>query len=141
MARPLLFCIADEAKPFARKLLHARDPRNFYLADSRACPSERPRLKTELKDDETLETDFIGASEEDCQQWSLEMGPQVKFIEYDIIAIADARSAKDDILSLQYYPLFEEPVEYEKFGPLPPRLNVGNNFRIDYKDAFKSPST
>ncbi|KAF2095296.1 hypothetical protein NA57DRAFT_79785 [Rhizodiscina lignyota] len=136
MTFPLLFCIAEEAKPFARKALSTG---YFNLAESRVCPTKR----TGLKDDEPLETEFIGASKEECQQFSLEKArpPQVNFIEYDIIAVVDARSAKDDTLLLQYYaqqldPPYEDPIEYEKFGPLPPKLNVWYDFRIDYKDAF-----
>jgi hypothetical protein len=48
-----------------------------------------------LRDDETFDTDFIGASEEECQQWVKENGARVNFITHDLIAIADARSAKD----------------------------------------------
>jgi hypothetical protein len=89
----------------------------------------------ELKDDETFETDFIGASEQDCQKWALEKQFQVNFIEQDIIAIADARSARDDTFSIQYYAHPEPALEFGGFGVLPRERNTWYDFRIDYKGA------
>ena len=113
--------------------------RIFYLVESHVCPSNYEGFKLELKDDETFETDFIGASEQDCQKWALEKQFQVKFIEQDIIAIADARSARDDTLLIQYYAREldspEGPLEFEEFGVLPREHNTWYDFRIDYKGA------
>jgi hypothetical protein len=90
----------------------------------------------ELKDDETFETDFIGASAQDCQQWALEKQVQANFIDYDLIAIADARSAGDDTLLLQYYSReLEEPLEFWEFGVLPREHTTWYDFRIDYRGA------
>jgi len=115
----------------------------FYLVESRVCPTSSEGFKKGLGDDETFETDFIGASEEDCQQWVLENAPQVNFIVPDLIAIADARSAKDGTILIQAYqtvlPLDEE--EFEGDVPLcaklPPRdkYNTWWSYRVDFKDA------
>jgi hypothetical protein len=113
--------------------------RIFYLVESHVCPSNGDGFKLELKDDETFETDFIGASEQDCQKWAQEKQFQVNFIEQDIIAIADARSARDDTLLMQYYAREldspEGPLEFEEFGVLPREHNTWYDFRIDYKGA------
>ena len=113
--------------------------RIFYLVESHVCPSDREGFKTELKDDETFETDFIGASEQDCQKWVLEKSFQVNFIDQDILAIADARSARDDTLLIQYYAREMDPpepfLEFPEFGILPRENNIWYDFRIDYKGA------
>ena len=96
-----------------------------------------------MGDNKTFETDFIGASEEDCQQWVQENAPQVKFIVPDLIAIADARSAKDGTILIQVYqheaPPDEEELEEDvpPFAKLPPRdkSNTWWSYRVDFKDA------
>jgi len=94
-----------------------------------------------LGDDETFVTEFIGASEEDCQQWVQENARN--FIVPDLIAIADARTAKDGTILIQPYQ-HEVPPELEdldmawpSFGKLPPRdkSNTWWGFRIEIKDA------
>jgi hypothetical protein len=75
----------------------------FYLVQSRLCPTSSEEFELRLLDDETIETDFIGASEEDCQQWVKENAARVNFIAPDLIAIADARSAKDGTILIQVY--------------------------------------
>jgi hypothetical protein len=113
--------------------------RIFYLVKSHICPSDYEGFKTELKYDETFETDFIGASEQDCQKWALEKQFQVNFIEQDTIAIADARSARDDTLLIQSYARELDPpepaLEFGEFGVLPREHNTWYDFRIDYKGA------
>jgi hypothetical protein len=113
--------------------------RIFYLVESNVCPSNREGFKTELTDDETFETDFIGASEQDCKEWALEKQFQVKFIEQNIIAIVDARSARDNTLLIQYYAEELDPpepaLEFGEFGALPQEPNTWYDYRIDYKGA------
>jgi hypothetical protein len=94
-----------------------------------------------LKDDEPFETDFIGASEEDCQQWVQENAPKTNFIVPDLIGIADARSAKDGTILIQALqpdlPPYEEEYGFPPFGILPPpdRRNTWWSYRVDLKDA------
>jgi hypothetical protein len=111
----------------------------FYLIESKTYPNKREVFRKELKDDETFESEFIGASEEECQKWALEKQFQVKFLDQDIIAIADARSAKDDTLLIQYYARDMDPpepyLEFPGFGVLPKKRNIWYDYRIDYKDA------
>jgi len=144
MTRILLFCIADEAKPFVRKALDVKlvvgslSTPIFFLVESHVCPSSEDGFKVELKDNETFETDFISASEQDCQKWTLEKQFQVNFIEQNIIAIADARSTRDGTLLIQFYDEEldnSEPLEFGEFGELPREHNKWYDFRVDYKGA------
>jgi hypothetical protein len=73
----------------------------FLLVESRVCPTGAEGFKKGLGDDETFETEFIGASEEDCQRWVQENTRN--FIVADLIAIADARTAKDGTILIQPY--------------------------------------
>jgi hypothetical protein len=57
-----------------------------------------PGFKYELTNDETFESEFIVASKLDCQRWALEQQSQNNLVEQDFIAIADARSARDNTL-------------------------------------------
>lgn len=109
----------------------------FLLAETRAAPGDQ-RLKQELEKDETFETGFIGASEQDCQAWAMEMQYRVNYIEQDIIAILDARSARDGTVLLQCY-------VHEKFGlgeegelgVFPEEAKRWYDFRIDIRYTFK----
>lgn len=114
----------------------------FYLVESHADPSSDESFKRALKDNETFETGFIGASEQECQNWALEKQFQVNFIEQDFIAIADERSAKDDTLLIQYYARElpeldpeEDGMPFGELGILPRERNTWHDFRIDYKRA------
>jgi hypothetical protein len=42
--------------------------RAFFLVESHICPASEDGFKIELGDNENLETDFIGTSEQDCQK-------------------------------------------------------------------------
>lgn len=119
-----------------------RDVRNipergvFYLVESRNGLGNSQRFKEELAETEGLETDFIGASDQDCRKWALETQLQYKMVEQDIIAIADKRSASDGTLAMHYY-TWEAGVDLEKYG-LPPRQeNQWYIFRVMAKDAGK----
>lgn len=116
----------------------------FHLVESRVCPTSSEGFKKRLGDNETFETDFIGASEEDCQQWAQE-NPR-NFIDSELITVADARTAKDGTILIQVYQsdLPPEENEYERdhppfppFGELPPRdkNNTWWSYRVDIKDA------
>lgn len=111
----------------------------FYLVESRAGPSDGQGFKAELNDDETFETDFIGASEQDCQQWAVEKQSQHNIIEQDIIAIADVRSATDSTLLMQHYVHKEadgeEPLQFGRYGVLPRERDTWHDFRIDPSGA------
>jgi hypothetical protein len=123
---------------FVRKALDTyEDPevRTFYLVESRDGPSGDQRFRQTLGDDETFETDFVGASAQECQSWALDMQSRHNFIERDLIAIADVRSASDDTLSMHFYS--GEPLEYEPYGLLPRSSNTWYEFRIDHKGADK----
>ncbi|KAL9085602.1 MAG: hypothetical protein Q9165_007502 [Trypethelium subeluteriae] len=138
MARALLFCIAEEAKTFVPKALGLKRNytpcRLFWLVETHTLPSDSQGFKSELKDNEIFETDFIGASIEDCQKWALEKQYQVNFIDQNFIAVADARSARDDTLLMQYYS-GENILEIEGHGDLPRESNTWYNFRIDQSKA------
>jgi hypothetical protein len=98
-------------------------------------------FKQSLGENETFETDFIGASEEACQQLVREN--RRGLIAYEQLAIADARTAKDGTILIQVYqegdPSFDEEqvAPFPPFGILPPRDrdNTWWSYRVDFKDA------
>jgi hypothetical protein len=114
----------------------------FYLVESHVCPSSGDGFKSELKENDSFQTEFVGASIQQCQEWALEKQSQVNFIEQSVIAIADARSTRDDTLSMQYYspeieppPLEDGEFEFGEFGILPRERNMWYDWRVDYKHA------
>ncbi|KAI1378082.1 hypothetical protein F4677DRAFT_34840 [Hypoxylon crocopeplum] len=133
----LLFCTALEAKSIMPKLLAVEASKNidlFALAGSREVQKEED-LKTELKEGELFETDFIGASEGDCQAWALEQMGRFNSLDKQLIAIADKRSAQDQTIVMQFYN--EEPgLEFPGHGTLPPEQGKWYSFRIKYEDTF-----
>jgi len=117
----------------------------FWLVESRICPAEYKGFKHELGDGETFETEFIGASEEDCQKWEREISDEVNFINRALIAIADARTVKDQTLLIQFYqlsalPTPEDNLPWPEFGDLPPpdKENTWWSYRVSFKDAAEA---
>jgi len=55
--------------------------RIFYLVELRTCPTSREGFKEQLAENEAFETEFIGASPQDCQKWALEKQVQTPSIE------------------------------------------------------------
>ena len=106
----------------------------FYLVESYKGPSDGQKFKQVLADDETFETDFIGASAQDCRKWAVEKQYQNKMIEKDIIAIADEQSTRDDTLSIQFYSR-GPGIELEGHGILPQAQKKWYDFRVIYKEA------
>lgn len=110
--------------------------RLFYLVDSHTLPKNDEKFRMELGENETFETDWIGASEQDCQKWTLEKQYQVNWISQDVIAIADARSARDDTILIQFHSRVEpEPLEFGRYGVLPQEQNTWYNFRVELSKA------
>ena len=106
---------------------------HFSLVELRSGPSNEQPFKEILKEGEAFETDFIGASKQDCQKWALE-NDKSKNIVNGLIAILDARSAKDRTLVIQFYNDPKGPkLECGDFGILPKELGLWYEFRIDYK--------
>lgn len=108
----------------------------FFLIESRDCPSDRSGFKTELVNDEAFKTEFVGASEQDCQNWALEKQRETLFIEPNIIAIANARTAKNGTILMQWYHQGEGE-DIPPYGILPPKSNTWYDFRIDPENAEK----
>jgi hypothetical protein len=107
----------------------------FYLVESRVGPTDRPGFKYKLTKNETFESEFIVASKLDCQRLALEQQRQNNLVEQDFIAIADARSARDNTLLLQYYSHKDHPLEFPRYGILPRESQEHDawiDFRIDY---------
>lgn len=122
---------------FVRKALDVKSDagsRTFYLVESYNGPSDGQEFRQELADNESFQTDFIGASEQDCRKWALEKQSQNGMIEQDIVAIADKRSASDDTLSMQFY-IREPGHEFPKHGILPREQNKWHDFRVIYTQA------
>lgn len=111
---------------------------DFFLVESRNIEArEDPRdssvFRFKLNDGDSFETDFINASEEDCQNWALQQMDRFNFIEPDIIAILDKHSFTNESLLVKYYsrgPGFEFP-GFD--GLLPQEENKWYAFRVHYQ--------
>jgi hypothetical protein len=123
-------------------------PRVYYLVESKVCPDSSKGFKCQLQDGEPFESEFIGASQEECQNWAKRNWDDVNFIQENIIAIADERSARDGTLLLSYYCSTAEhaQLEFEGWGFLPPRSDTWYDFRIEprgsddlHTDLFFAP--
>ncbi|KAI1170209.1 hypothetical protein F4777DRAFT_584134 [Nemania sp. FL0916] len=140
MAAHLLFCTASEAKPFIYKAMDVKIPGTdqswFNLVETRADPENGDHFKRELKTDEEFGTEFIGASEKECQDWAMEMQGRHNFIGQDLIAIADARSASDDTLLMQFYGRKPDNDDTER-EPWPQENDSWHSYRVDYREAHK----
>lgn len=84
-----------------------------------------------MTDDDIVQSDFIGASVADCQQWALEKQTQTNTAEFNMIVIADERSSQDDTLLVQYYATFSE-WGLPEGEPLPPKINTWYSYRVHY---------
>ncbi|MCJ1311639.1 hypothetical protein MMC25_005312 [Agyrium rufum] len=141
MAGVLLFCISEDAKDFVRKITHVDssteegEEGTFYLVRSRTDLSKCERLKGYLEDNESYESDFIGASVQECQTWAREMQVKVGYLDYDLIGIADERSAKDGTVLMQHYSSGDYVEIFEPEGILPKIRNKWYDFRIEAKYA------
>lgn len=126
--------------------LEGYDP--FALVQSRQPPVKAEAFKEKLGTEEVFDTDFVGASVEECRTWARRYQDQFgSAIERDLFFIMDERSAKDQTLSLQYYnrgegiPNRYEGLHPEEGGPpyredelLPQKAGTWYTFRIRPKD-------
>ncbi|KAI1495408.1 hypothetical protein F5X99DRAFT_403673 [Biscogniauxia marginata] len=145
MPRILLFCTAEEAKPFVPRILSVEKESQglnlFFLVESRSVQArEDPRdsgmFRSELSDGEGFETDFINASEQDCQSWALQQMGRFNFIEQDIIAILDKRCVTDESLLISFYAR-GAGIQFPGFdGLLPQEQGKWYTFRIPYRKTF-----
>jgi hypothetical protein len=111
------------------------------LAESRVCPTSLDDFVKALGENETFGTDFIGASEEVCQQFVKQN--YRNFITSSQLAIADARTAEDGTILIQVYQA-EDPscnedlvLPWPGFGILPPRdrENTWWSYRVNLEHA------
>jgi len=116
-------------------------PGIFYLVESKTNPRDCAKFKRQLNPNDTIESAFIGASDEDCQAWLLKEQDGVDFIETDILTIADARSAIDSTLLVKVY--VREPGAFGFYDGIvderqrfPEKGYTWYDFRIDYKAAW-----
>ncbi|KAI0153006.1 hypothetical protein GGR57DRAFT_513250 [Xylariaceae sp. FL1272] len=114
MTYNLLFCTAEEVKPLVPEVLAAKEgaERSIYpyaLVESRQGFQPGQRFRDRLQANEIFETDFIGASIDECGAWALEKEGH-KYLCIHTIILLDARSAKDKTVTVWRYPLeFEAP--------------------------------
>ncbi|KAI1292442.1 hypothetical protein F5Y03DRAFT_402951 [Xylaria venustula] len=107
MTQHLLFCTAEEAKAFVPQVLASEEGQGIYpwaLVESRQGLRSGQPFRDRQRGDETFETDFIGASVADCGAWTLERIDN-NCLFTDSMIILDARSAKDQTVTLCIYPL------------------------------------
>jgi hypothetical protein len=108
--------------------------RYFFLTESRECPSEADNMKRELADNEPFSSPFIGASNEECQKFLLDYQDIALFLEPNIIGIADARTAVDGTILVQWYNE-SEGWDLEPYGMLPGKAESFWDFRIRPEDV------
>lgn len=108
-------------------------PPMFLLVESKVCPEDGKAFKTELKDNEHFESDFINASKEQCQKWAQGNWKGITYSSREDIAIADERTARDGTLLMSTW--CQSNVPFEDWGPLPPKVNTWYDFRIHHRAA------
>ncbi|KAI1860811.1 uncharacterized protein JN550_011273 [Neoarthrinium moseri] len=136
----LLFCVAEEAKPFISKIMSVEQSENawfFALAESREGPAENGIFKNKTREGATVETDFIGAPEQDCRVWGQEQMQRWNTIDKGLLAIADQRTARDETISLQFFNEDSDDLEFDGYGKLPAENQKWYNFRVKYADSFQ----
>ena len=110
-------------------------PGQFWLVESRTEPPTRKRLNNE---NDIFLGDFIGATEQDCQNFALELQQHHNHVDQDIIVIVDARSARDETVLVQCFNRVGDGAEdltFGDYGVLPAERNVWYSFRIAYRYA------
>lgn len=163
MTSIMLFCTELEAYPIRKSPIHliplANDPIKFVrealnfsdyapdipdpwlLVESKPNLKDTSLFKKQLKArDETTDSEFIGASPQDCEAWMLAEQDELNFMEFNILFIADARSARDETLLASVYRR-EQGVYGAEAGKsegvkAPPEPNSWYHFRIDFKEAW-----
>ncbi|KAI0506266.1 hypothetical protein F5B22DRAFT_650824 [Xylaria bambusicola] len=110
MTHNLLFCTAEEAKPFVPKILASEQAQGIYpyaLVESSQGFQPGQPYRDQLRKDDTFNTDFIGASINDCGAWALSKENN-KYLYTDTIITVDALSVEDETVTLWVYPLHQD---------------------------------
>lgn len=105
---------------------------------------EGQRLRQQLNKDEPFKAEWIGASEEDCEAWAMDMQYRVNYIEQDHIVILDAQSARDGtVLVKEYVHALELDPDDEEPAFSIKEVNTWHNFRMEpqYVLAFNTDLT
>lgn len=95
----------------------------------------RKRLSGE---NDTFQSEFIGATEQDCQGWALERQQHDNSVDQNMIVIVDARSARDETVLVQHFnerPDGQDDFTFGDYGVLPAERNVWYSYRVKYQDA------
>ncbi|KAI0548065.1 hypothetical protein F4679DRAFT_551845 [Xylaria curta] len=116
MSYKLLFCTAEEAKPFVHQVLQddgqkELDPPEtsgntylpYFLVQSTKVDAQDHKFVQQLAPDDEFDTDFIGASIEECGAWVHEKLGKDRRIHSEVIVTIDAQSAKDHTVILSWY--------------------------------------
>ncbi|KAF2716566.1 hypothetical protein K431DRAFT_298562 [Polychaeton citri CBS 116435] len=119
MAACLLFCISEDTK--AVDCLIQDSPKGTELMSEVQSPLDGEEHKTQLKNNEPFDSDFIGAAPEDCQKWLFGRQSHDRSVDQNLVAVVDARGY--------------EPLEFGRYGALPAAANVRYDFRINYCQA------
>lgn len=103
------------------------------MVESSEGPSKDNHCRRTIADNETIQSDFIGASAQDCQKWTLEKQFQDLAVEQDIFVIANERSTRDDTVLVQVYPR----TAWDFGGPerVPKESNKRYDFRVHHTEA------
>ncbi|KAI1360584.1 hypothetical protein F5Y08DRAFT_348653 [Xylaria arbuscula] len=142
MAYKLLFCTAQEAKPFVYQVLQDDGQKNhappgnsylpYYLVQSRNIDAQDHKFIQQLAPGEDFDTDFVGTSIEECGTWAREQMKRNNSIG-PVIVTLDAQSAKDHTVILSWY---AEKIDGPFLAP-GQTVNTWYHFRIPPLKVFR----
>ncbi|OAL54468.1 hypothetical protein IQ07DRAFT_628283 [Pyrenochaeta sp. DS3sAY3a] len=141
MTRIPLFCIEEEARAVIYQVLDGAQPEQppgkgfLSYIESRGPLSISSARNTKVPYGQSVSSEFIGASEQQCRQWFQDHCLDCPMLSQPLLAIADARTARDGTISLQYYCSEAGQFDFPPYGLLPQEPNKSYNYRIDPRDT------
>ncbi|OAL42828.1 hypothetical protein IQ07DRAFT_686140 [Pyrenochaeta sp. DS3sAY3a] len=139
MTRIPLLCIEEEARAVIYRVLDAvrpeQPPRVGVLSyiQSRGPLGKDAGENTKVPHNQSVDSEFIGATEQECRQWFIDHYFEYPMLSATLLAIADARTARDGTIYLQYYCWEDSQFDFPPFGLLPQKPSTWYNYRIDVK--------
>lgn len=102
---------------------------DLYLMETKAqIVSTKPRM--ELQEEESFETDFLGASVEECGDFLRINRHSYKWWTSGLLFVVDERSAQDHTVVLAKYAHSDTAIDGGCYGQLPPEENRWYTWRL-----------
>ncbi|KAH9895475.1 hypothetical protein F4778DRAFT_747007 [Xylariomycetidae sp. FL2044] len=141
----LLFCTHADAKKMVPKLMcdfmsisdlfDDDDTSPFGLVESRTLPERKEgAFKDRVADIDSFQTEWIDASEKDCQLFC-EQAKEKKHPVFLTLIIADKRGAQDDTVLVQHKAGPGIDLDEQGRLPLPEQEGKWQSFRVDWTKA------